>query len=135
MNKQRQPRLGLIRLSELFTDFKLCKNVVIENKGSHVVAPDGYKFVGGLRGPGPRGGSSCYINKRTYFLYGKPTDLAIETCDPNMMEGRVASFEIRKWDDKALVLGLDRVFIGTAWIAFVPLEDIPNPEVIELYPD
>ena len=130
MNKQRQPRLGLIRLSELFTDFKLCPEAITPGYGSHTRHPNGYQLIGGLRP-----GSVSWISGKCHFLYGKPTDLAIETCDPNMMEGRVASFEIRKWDDKALVLGIDRVHIGTAWIAFIPLEDIPKPEAIELYPD
>lgn len=132
----RQPILGQVNLDQLFTDFKLFRQVVTKGQGSRTLSEPGYYFVGG-RSRGPDDSSCQYRDRQTYFLYGQATDLAMETCDPRCMEGRANSFEIIAspyWAERgvALVVATDRTMIPSIWLATIPLDQIPQPSKMEV---
>lgn len=121
-------------INEIFSDFKVCLNETAQNRGSYTLSPKGYYFIGGLRGPGNRDGSYQHIAGKSYFLHSKPTEKAIKTAEPHCVNGQVGSFEIIKWVDKALVIARDREMLASIWLAFIPLEQIPQTDKLELYP-
>lgn len=133
--KPQTPHLGdaLVPLASLFSDFKLCRNFTTKDRGSYSPHPEGYIFLGGLRGPKKNEGSVQYHDRDTYFLYGKPTELFRKTVTPWLVEGPLQSAEIIPWlhAGKALVLGRDR--IASPWVAFIALDDLPDTTNVEVF--
>jgi len=118
------------KLSSLITDLRYCRSVVTENKGAYSIKPDGHLFVsvpGGVR-TAPRTENFHRITA-TWFLYGKPTPECANAAKTQCVGERLNSIKIIPWpaEGKALVLGRDSSGIGTPWIAFVPLSEVPDP--------
>jgi len=138
MKNERVPILGDIEnISELFSDFILCLSIITKGAGSRTLHPNGYYFIGGLRGKEEEecAKSYYYIDRKTYFLYCKTTEKTLMAANPYCVNGQVGSFEIVRWVDKALVLAVDREYIARPWIAFIPLNQIPETNKLPLHPN
>lgn len=87
--------------------------------GSRTLAPFGYYFIST---PG------CIRPKHN--LYGKPTAEVLKAARCNCTNGSIGSFRVIPWQDKALVLAVDSHMIGQPWLAFVPLDQVPDTSTI-----
>ncbi len=113
------PMLGNADLSDLFDDFGFYPYVVTKGHGSRTLAPFGYYFIST---PG------CIRPKHN--LYGKPTAEVLKAARCNCTNGSIGSFRVIPWQDKALVLAVDSHMIGQPWLAFVPLDQVPDTSTI-----
>jgi len=127
--------LGLVDISTLFTDFILCKQVILpKGRGSTVDKPRDYVFISHVREPS--GGSVNRIDGKCYFLYGKPTQQAIDLGMRCMTSGIIGAFEICKQagdPEHAIVMAVDSRFIGSTKIAMIKSEQIPSAKQCKLY--
>jgi len=127
--------LGLVDISALFTDFILCKEVILpKGQGSTVDRPKDYVFISHVREPS--GGSVNYIEGKCYFLYGKPTQQAIDLGLRGMTSGVIGAFEICKQVgdyEYAIVMAVDSRFIGSTKIAMIKSEQIPSAKECKRY--
>lgn len=118
-SSMKTPLLGNANLSDIFEDFGFYPWKATPGHGSRTLAPTGYYFIST---PG------CIRPKHN--LFGKPTAKALEAAQNNATDGSVGSFGIIPWADKALVIAIDRHHIAQPWIAFIPLDQIPDTETI-----
>lgn len=118
-------------LDDLFDGFIYCRQETAKYQGTWTVHPDGWYFFSGIdasdrivtfppgRHPGP-----C--------LYTKPKEHVKQAVLDRAMEGKMGSFEVIPWPEHgyALVHATDSTMIPSIWLAFVPLDSLPeiNPD-------
>lgn len=125
--QNRTPLLGDVPLlSDLFDDLRYCRNVIVKGHGSHTIHPQCHYFLN------PGNGLAWRDHK--WVLYAKPKYHVVAAARKYCVANGLSSFEIVRWTDKALVLGRDTHQIGTPWIAFIPLSEIPSPEFLKSLP-
>lgn len=123
MNTQQLHRavLGVCNLSDLFDDIKMFRYVVTPKRGSYIDKPAGYCFVASVN-------SVPQIDGKGWALCGLPKDKVRNTASYYMCEGPVRSFKIIPWKDQgvALVTCTDKTLIPSTWLAFIPLDQVPD---------
>lgn len=113
--------LGIVNLTDLFDDIKLFRYVVTPKRGSYIDKPASYCFVASIN-------SVPQIDGKGWALCGLPKDTVRDSANRYMCDGEVRSFEIIPWKDQgvALVTCTDKTLIPSTWLAFIPLDQVPD---------
>lgn len=127
---RRHPHLGTIqKLSTLVTDLRFCRQIVTPRCGSYCAHPPGSMFVS-LPG--------CFRGERgqNWVLHGTPTELFRNAAAHYLVGNGLTSIEIIPWPHtgEALVIGRDGAHIGTAWVAFIPMSEVPTRTQLDAMP-
>jgi hypothetical protein len=104
-----------INFSDLFELAAYFPEVTTPGHGSRTDAPVGYRYLsipGGVR--------------MKSALYAKPTPAARDMARQNCTDGSIGHFRIIPWKDKALVIATDSHYIADVWLAFIPLDQVPD---------